>query len=105
MAERYVSKFGLVELILIGGFTVAADVLNLFTLFLLSPLINGTMFIVLRLIFSLMGIKNSAATLIGLASPTVCLVAVYALERAKERSPLLAKADNAVSAGPAAIGK
>lgn len=104
MAERYVSKFGLADLILIGGFAVGADILNILTLFFLSPLINGAMFIVLKLTFWLMGVKNSAGMLVGFISPTAFVVATYMVERAKEQSPALAKADSVVSSatGPKA---
>jgi hypothetical protein len=96
--EKYVSRFGVVEFVLIGGFAALADFFNLITFYLVAPFITIPFTILLRIIFSIMRVKN-AAVWIAFGSPTVAVFAVYFLEKAKERSSALAKADQAAAGG------
>lgn len=94
--DRYVSRFDLPSFILIIGFSLGADILNFVTFF-----VAGAMWtVVLRLIFALMGVKNAVVgkMFIGFFSTTVYTIAVYSVEKAKESSPSLAKADSIASA-------
>ncbi len=100
--EKYVSPFGLVEFIFILGFSLMVDAFNLITLYIISYIVNPVWTIALRLIFGLMKVKN-AAMWISFASPSIAVCTVYAMEKAKENSKSLAKADKVASG--AASGK
>jgi len=97
MAEPYVSRFTLVDLMFILSFTLFIDALNLITLYSIALLLNPLAFLPLALIFYFMKIKNSASFIAGFVSPSVYVLATYFMEKAKEQSPQLAKADELVS--------
>lgn len=100
--KQYVSHFDLPSFIMILGFSIPGDILGLLTFG-----IGGIVFsLILRFSFALMGVKNAAVNKVFLwVSPTLYTIVVYVVEKGKENSPTLAKADAAASGAGLPIPK